>query len=143
MRAYCISLALLVRKEPNFFGYRMNRLAAMLTLVTTLSVYTATTARAEVHAVAAPSAKIEQLFKDSRSKSESKVGRNYTDQFLKAVDSALLPAMTACTKTTPDTVEPGMILFVIGADGRVKQLLFSKEVPMAQCVAVSANFRAR
>lgn len=113
----------------------MNRLAALSTLIAALLVHTPITAKAALHAVGAPSAKIEQLFKDSRSKSESKAGRNYMDQFLKAVDSALLPAMTACTKNTPDTVEPGMILFVIGADGRAKQLLFSKEVPMAQCVA--------
>jgi uncharacterized protein YegJ (DUF2314 family) len=38
-------------------------------------------------------------------------------------------------RQTPDTIEPGSFAFIIGADGRVKRLIWSKEIPMAQCVA--------
>ncbi|MGE5215201.1 MAG: DUF2314 domain-containing protein [Nitrospirota bacterium] len=42
--------------------------------------------------------------------------------------------MKTCTSKTPDTLEPGAIAFVIGADGRVKRLVWSANIPMAQCV---------
>jgi len=83
----------------------------------------------------APAAEVEALLKQSAEKRTSKDARHYEDQFLKAIEPVLLPAMTACTKKTPDTTTPGAIAFVIGADGRVKRLLWSANVPMAECVA--------
>src|SRR5581483_1163815 len=59
----------------------------------------------------------------------------YADQFLKAIEPTLLRAMGTCIGKTLETITPGSVFFVIGADGRVKQLYFSKEEPLAQCVA--------
>src|SRR4051812_11156868 len=82
----------------------------------------------------APASEVEALLTQSRDKRNNKHARQYEDQFLKAIDPVLLPAMRICTKKTSDTSEPGAIAFVIGGDGNVKRLLWSKNVPMAECV---------
>jgi uncharacterized protein YegJ (DUF2314 family) len=63
-----------------------------------------------------------------------KQAQKYQDQFLKAIQPTFVAAMKTCTNKTPDTVEPGSIAFVIGADGRVKRLLWSGNIALAQCV---------
>jgi hypothetical protein len=83
---------------------------------------------------AAPSSEIDRLFQHSMAKRQTKEGRLYEDRFLKVVDPVLRSAMTACSEHTPDTIEPGSIAFIIGADGHVKRLLWSDKIPMAQCV---------
>jgi hypothetical protein len=87
-----------------------------------------------VSAGAAPRSEVEALLKQSRGQRNSKQARQYEDQFLKAIDPVLLPAIGTCTKRTPDTIEPGAIAFIIAADGRVKRILWSADIPMAQCV---------
>jgi hypothetical protein len=81
-----------------------------------------------------PSSEIDKLFQQSIAKRTTKEGRRYEDQFLKVIDPILGEAMKTCNNKTPDTVEPGSFAFIIGADGRVKRLLWSGDVPMAACV---------
>jgi hypothetical protein len=83
----------------------------------------------------ASASEVEALLKQSRDKRNSKQARAYQERFLKAIEPTLLAAMDACTKKAPDTVEPGSIAFVIGADGHVKRFLWSANIPMAECVA--------
>jgi hypothetical protein len=78
---------------------------------------------------------VDALFKQSLKKRETEQGRAYQDRFLKAIEPKLLPAFAACTKKDVNTVEPGSVAFVIGADGHVKRLIWSEDVPLAQCVA--------
>ena len=82
----------------------------------------------------APAKEVEALLKLSSDKRNRKQARQYEDKFLKAIDFTLLAAMKICTSQTPDTVEPGAIAFIIGADGRVKRLIWSADIPMAECV---------
>ena len=82
----------------------------------------------------APAKEVETLLKHSSDRRNGKQEREYQGKFLKAIEPQLLPALGTCTSKTPDTVEPGAIAFVIGADGRVKRLLWSANNPMAECV---------
>ena len=108
------------------------RIAALSVFLGAISISSGL--QAAVSAGPAPASEVETLLKQSRNKRNSKQARQYEDQFLKAIDPVLLPAMGICTKKTPDTTEPGAIAFVIGADGRVKRMLWSKNIPMAECV---------
>jgi hypothetical protein len=108
------------------------RIAALSVLLGAISISSGL--QAAVSAGPAPASEVEALLTQSRDKRNSKQARQYEDQFLKAIEPVLLPAMGICTKKTPDTTEPGAIAFVIGADGRVKRLLWSKNIPMAECV---------
>jgi len=97
-------------------------------------LYSGFNAVALTQAGPAPAKEVEALLKQSSDKPNRKQVRQYEDKFLKAIDPTLLAAMTICTSKTPDTVEPGAIAFIIGADGRVKRLLWSADIPMAECV---------
>jgi uncharacterized protein YegJ (DUF2314 family) len=108
------------------------RIAALSVLLGAISISSGL--QAAVSAGPAPASEVETLLKHSRDKRNSKQARQYEDQFLKAIEPVLLPAMRICTKKTSDTTEPGAIAFVIGADGHVKRLLWSKNIPMAECV---------
>lgn len=61
---------------------------------------------------------------------------------MNAIDPALRAALNACLKSSPNTIDghPGEIVFVVAADGRVKKLVYSADVPLADCVA--AKLRA-
>jgi uncharacterized protein YegJ (DUF2314 family) len=111
---------------------RTTRIAALSVLLGAISISSGL--QAAVSAGPAPASEVEALLTQSRDKRNSKQARQYEDQFLKAIDPVLLPAMGMCTKKTPDTIEPGAIAFVIVADGRVKRLIWSKNIPMAECV---------
>ena len=109
-----------------------NRIAALSVLLCAIFVWSESDAAISVGP--APTKEVEALLQQTRGSRGSKEARQYQDRFLKAIEPALLPALDTCTKKTPDTVEPGAIAFVIGADGRVKRLVWSAEIPMAQCV---------
>lgn len=109
-----------------------NRIAALSVLLSAILVWSESDAAISVGP--APAKEVDALLTQSRNKRNSKQARQYEDQFLKAIDPMLLAAMKTCTSKTPDTVEPGAIAFVIGADGRVKRLVWSANIPMAQCV---------
>jgi hypothetical protein len=86
---------------------------------------------------AATSSEFEMLSKEATRNAETKEGYRYQNKiFLDAIDPALREAINACTKS-PNTVDghPGEIIFVLAADGRVKKLTFSPDVPLAQCIA--------
>ena len=108
------------------------RIAALSVLLGTISI--SSELQAAVSAGPAPRSEVEALLKQSRGKRNSKQARLYEDQFLKAIDPVLLPAMGICTRKTPDTIEPGAIAFIIAADGRVKRMLWSADIPMAECI---------
>src|SRR6266446_4063136 len=109
------------------------RLATLSLLVTWISA-SGGLQGAGIIAQPAPATEVKALLKQSSDKRNSKRARQYEDQFLKAIDPVLIAAMKTCTSKTPDTTEPGSIVFVIGADGRVKRLLWSANIPMAECV---------
>lgn len=109
-----------------------NRIAALSVSLSAILFWSESDAAISVGA--APAKEVDALLTQSRNKRNTKQARQYEDQFLKAIDPMLLAAMKTCTSKTPDTVEPGAIAFVIGADGRVKRLVWSANIPMAQCV---------
>jgi hypothetical protein len=43
-------------------------------------------------------------------------------------------ALHACSRSTPDTKEPASVVFVVAADGTVKRLLYSTDIPFGVCV---------
>jgi Uncharacterized protein conserved in bacteria (DUF2314) len=62
-------------------------------------------------------------------------GQRYFDRFDKAIMPVWIKALTECSRRSPDTKEPATFVFVISADGRVKELLYSRNIPLAQCMA--------
>ncbi len=62
-------------------------------------------------------------------------GQRYFDRFDKAIMPVWIKALTDCSRRSPDTKEPASFVFVISADGRVKELLYSRDIPLAQCMA--------
>lgn len=91
-------------------------------------------ARAQIQTGPAPASEVNALLKQSADKRNSKQAQDYEDKFLKAIDPKLLAAIKTCTSTTPDTVEPGAIAFIIGANGHVRRIMWSANIPMAECV---------
>jgi len=61
-------------------------------------------------------------------------GRQYEAQFEKVFLPRFGAALGEC-KNEPDTKEPAMVVFVIAANGQVKQLLHSPNIPFGDCVA--------
>lgn len=108
------------------------RISALSILLSALSI--SSELKAAVSAGPAPRSEVEALLMNSRAKRETKRGGKYQDQFLKAIEPAFIAAMKTCTSKTPDTIEPGSIAFVIGADGKVKRMLWSEDIPLARCV---------
>ncbi len=85
----------------------------------------------------ATSGEFETLSKQATRNAETNEGYRYQNKiFLDAIDPALREAMNGCTKS-PNTVDghPGEIVFVVAGDGRVKKLVFSPDIPLAECVA--------
>src|ERR1700738_1814296 len=104
----------------------------MKTIVLLLSLLTAGASQA------ANSPEFIAMSKQATRNNETKEGIRYQNHtFLDAIDPALRAAMGSCGKGIPDTVDghPGEIVFVVAADGRVKKLLYSTDVPLAECVA--------
>ncbi len=116
----------------------MHRLAALPTLIAALLVHTAAAAvGAMLSGRSSRCAKIEHPLQGSpRPKTETKAGREYaTINFSRRSSLRSSGQCGTCIGKTTETITPGSFLFVIGADGHVKQLLFSMEEPFAQCVA--------
>jgi hypothetical protein len=108
------------------------RIAVLSVLLS--AIFTSCELQAAVSVGPAPSNELEALLMNSRAKRETKRGQQYQDQFLNAIKPTFLAAMKTCTNKTPDTIQPGSIAFVIGADGRVKRMLWSADIPLAECV---------
>jgi uncharacterized protein YegJ (DUF2314 family) len=86
---------------------------------------------------AADSSDLNSLLKQASQDRSMKGGYQYETEFLKALGPILSQAMETCGRKTPNTKEgePADIVFVIAADGRVKQFLYSKNVPFGECLA--------
>jgi uncharacterized protein YegJ (DUF2314 family) len=65
---------------------------------------------------------------------ETKAGNAYMDKIAKRVGTYLAAAMDICGPNYPDTEEPGLIAFVVAADGHVTQKMASPGKPFTQCV---------
>ena len=109
-----------------------SRIAALSALLAVISI--SSELQAAVSAGPAPRSEVEALLMNSRAKRQTKRAQQYQNQLLEAIKPIFLAAMNTCTNKTPDTIEPGSIAFIIGADGRVKRILWSGDIPLAQCV---------
>jgi hypothetical protein len=84
-------------------------------------------------AAVAATSEFEQLEKEAGRNISTDAGHRYLEQFTKGIISVFGPALNDC-KEKPDTKEPAIFYFVIGADGRVKRLLYSRDIPFGVCV---------
>ncbi len=85
-----------------------------------------------VAAIAAPS-EFAQLDKEAGRHISTDEGQRYLEQFTKGIISVFGPALNDC-KEKPDTKEPAIFYFVVRADGTVKRLLYSRDIPFGVCV---------
>src|SRR5438132_4286976 len=79
------------------------------------------------------SSELEALMKEAGRNYQTKDGQQYGEQFLKAIGPAFAAALHACN-SKPDTKEPASIVFIVAADGRVKKMLYSEDIPFGECV---------
>ncbi len=80
----------------------------------------------------------ERLSKEATRNAKTNEGHHYQNRtFLDAIDPALRAALDACMRSSPNTIDghPGEVDFVIAADGHIKKIVFSPDVPLAECVA--------
>jgi len=71
-----------------------------------------------------------------KANNETPEGRRYQRKFIDAIDPALRAAMQSCPNM-PNTKDGslGEITFIIAADGKVKRIVHSENIPLAVCVA--------
>jgi uncharacterized protein YegJ (DUF2314 family) len=84
-------------------------------------------------AAVAATSEFEALEKEAGRDYVTKEGQRYFEQFQKAFIPVFGPALSDC-KDKPDTKEPATFLFVIAADGTVKRLLYSRNIPFGVCL---------
>jgi hypothetical protein len=85
-------------------------------------------------AAAAASSELESLTKQAGQNYQTKEGQRYLEAFQKGIMPAFGKALDTCSSSMPDTKEPASIAFVVGADGTVKRVLYSTDIPFGQCV---------
>jgi len=85
---------------------------------------------------AASSSQLEAVTKEAVRDRSSKEGYRYETQFLGAIDPVLERAIDSCSQNTPNTKpdEPAELVFVIAADGRIKKVLYSTNIPYGKCL---------
>ena len=79
--------------------------------------------------------RLDALSDEAVRNSRTPAGRRYFDRFDKAIRPVWLKALYDCSKRTPDTIEPAVFVFVISGNGRIKEILSSPNIPLAQCMA--------
>ena len=84
---------------------------------------------------ASPANEFNAASKEATRNYGTKIGQRYRDAFMKIVEPKLGAAMKGCTRGSPDTKEPAEIIFIVAADGRVKRVLSSPNIPFGECVA--------
>jgi uncharacterized protein YegJ (DUF2314 family) len=84
-------------------------------------------------AAAAATSEFEALVKEAGRNYVTKEGQRYLEEFQDAILPVFADALNTC-RDKPDTKEPATLLFVVAADGTVKRLLYSKEIPFGVCV---------
>lgn len=77
---------------------------------------------------------LESLGKQAGDNYSTKEGQRYIEEFQNAILPVFSKALQACTKSTPDTKEPASLVFVVAADGTVKRMLYSTDIPFGVCV---------
>jgi hypothetical protein len=108
---FCASIIIECRiEELRMLWSRIAPIAVLLS-----AIFTWSESHAAISAGPAPAKGVEALLKQSRAKRNSKRALQYEDQFLKALEPTLLPAMKTCTSKTPDTVNrvPLRLLLVL------------------------------
>jgi uncharacterized protein YegJ (DUF2314 family) len=67
---------------------------------------------------------------------KTKDGKEYHNKFFNVLESTFNEAMAGCLERTPDTKEqhPAEFLFIIRADGRIKNFVYSTDIPFGRCV---------
>jgi len=85
-------------------------------------------------AAAAASSELESLTKEAGQNFQTKEGQRYLEAFQKGIMPTFGKALDTCSTSMPDTKEPASVVFVVGADGTVKRLLYSTDIPFGRCV---------
>jgi Uncharacterized protein conserved in bacteria (DUF2314) len=110
--------------RPGCYNRRMTLRITLLTLTVSASALGSGLDRTE----------FEQLANQGAKNFPTKEGQHYEAQFEKVFLPRFATALRECNNE-PDTKEPAMLVFVIAADGRVKQLLHSPNILFGDCVA--------
>jgi uncharacterized protein YegJ (DUF2314 family) len=76
----------------------------------------------------------ETATKEAARNIETKAGSDYMGKVAEIIGKNLASAMDVCGPKYSDTSEPGLIAFIVGADGRVTQTMASPGKPFVQCV---------
>ena len=85
-------------------------------------------------AAAAGSSELEALVHQAGENFQTKEGRRYLEEFQKGIMPTFGKALDTCSTSMPDTKEPASIVFVVAADGKVKRVLYSTDIPFGRCV---------
>jgi uncharacterized protein YegJ (DUF2314 family) len=85
-------------------------------------------------AAGAASSELQSLQQQAALNYSTKEGQRYLDEFQNAILPIFNNALQTCSRSTPDTGEPATLVFVIGADGTVKRMLYSTDVKFGVCV---------
>lgn len=85
-------------------------------------------------AVCAATTELDSLSRQASQNYSTKEGQRYLDAFQKAILPVFGKALDTCGKSTPDTKEPASIAFLVDADGTIKRLLYSADIPFGVCV---------
>ncbi|MDQ6655442.1 MAG: DUF2314 domain-containing protein [Verrucomicrobiota bacterium] len=85
-------------------------------------------------AAAAATSELESLTKQAGDNYSTKEGQRYLAQFEKAIFPVFSKALQSCTSSTPDTKDPASVVFLVAADGTVRRMLYSTEIPFGVCL---------
>ena len=99
------------------------------------SLFAATLTSCALVATVAATSELESLTKQAGDNYSTKEGQRYLFQeFEKAILPVFSKALQTCSASRPDTKEPASFAFLIGADGTVKRMLYSTDIPFGVCV---------
>lgn len=106
----------------------------MKTLVSHLSLTALITISGMTATGFAASSELGALSEKAGNNYSTKEGRRYAEKFQQAIMPVFGKAMDDCNKTTPDTVEPASLVFVVAANGTISRILYSKDIPFGVCL---------
>ena len=89
---------------------------------------------------AAESDELESLVKQAGQNYQTQEGQRYLEAFQRAIMPVFGNALDTCSSTAPDTTNPAAIVFIVAADGTVRRVIYSTDIPFGGCVA--AKLRA-
>jgi hypothetical protein len=85
-------------------------------------------------AAAAATSELESLERQASANYSTKEGQRYIEEFQNAILPVFSKALQTCSSTMPDTKEPATFAFVVAADGAVKRMLYSTDIPFGVCI---------